>query len=149
MSKRRVTELFVGSLVGVAGALVVLLVAALLSWSGGVFVMRGADVVGVRGTVTAWVALGLTVLAVIVLLAAAITQFVAWIGAVIDAARLSNMVLLVVLLVAGLLSFGLVGMIVYLLLAPADNAPERVGSGPRAAEPRPSRADVPSAPVPR
>jgi hypothetical protein len=40
-------------------------------------------------------------------------------------------VLLVVLLVTGLLSFGLVGMIVYLVLAPSDDAPERrVGAAP-------------------
>jgi hypothetical protein len=57
-----------------------------------------------------------------------LVQFVAWIGAVLDAARLPNPTLLVVLLVTGLLSFGLVGMIVYLVLAPADDAPERVGT---------------------
>ncbi|PVZ06278.1 hypothetical protein [Actinomycetospora cinnamomea] len=132
MSKRLVTQLFVGSLVGAVGGFVVLLVAGGLAWGGGVFVMRGPDVVGVRSTPAAWVALVLTVLGALVLLAAALTQFIAWIGAVLDAAGLSNTALLIVLLVTGLLSFGLVGMIVYLVLAPADDAPERRSDEPGA-----------------
>lgn len=131
MSKRLVKELFIGSLIAAVGGFVLLLVVVGLAWTGDVFIMRGPDVVGVRSTPGAWILLGLGVLAVLALLAAALVQFVAWIGAVLDAARLPNSMLLVVLLVTGLLSFGFVGMIVYLVLAPADDAPERAGTSVR------------------
>jgi hypothetical protein len=128
VSKRLVKELFIGSLIAAVGGSVLLLVVVGLAWTGDVFIMRGPDVVGVRSTPGAWILLGLGVLAVLALLAAALVQFVAWIGAVLDAARLPNSMLLAVLLVTGLLSFGVVGMIVYLVLAPTDDAPERAGA---------------------
>jgi hypothetical protein len=139
VSKRLVTQLFIGSLIAAVGGVVLLLVSVGLAWAGGLFIMNGPDVVGVRSTPWGWVLFGLGTLAVLALLAAALVQFVAWIGAVLDAARMSAPTLLVVLLVTGLLSFGIVGMIVYLIMAPADDDPERVArSTAPAASPAPA-----------
>jgi hypothetical protein len=69
VSKRLVTQLFVGSLLAAVGEFVVLVVAGGLAWGGGVFLMRGPEVVGVQSTPTAWVALGQAVLGTLVLLA--------------------------------------------------------------------------------
>ena len=89
MSKRLVTQLFIGSLIAAVGGVVLLLISAGVAWAGGLFIMNGPDVVGVRSTPWGWVLFGLGAL-------------------------------------AGLLSFGVVGMIVYLIMAPADDDPERV-----------------------
>ena len=50
-------------------------------------------------------------------------QFVAWIGAVVNTARLDDKTWFVVLLVLGLLSFGFIAMLVYVLAGPDGTAP--------------------------
>ena len=77
-----------------------------------------ADVVGVRSTPWGWLLIALAALGLLILLGAAIVQFVAWIGAVINASQLPDKTWFIVLLVTGLLSFGLIGMIIYLIAAP-------------------------------
>ena len=56
-------------------------------------------------------------------------QFVAWIGAVVNTARLDDKTWFVVLLVLGLLSFGFIAMLVYVLAGPDGTAP-RPASAP-------------------
>jgi hypothetical protein len=56
-----------------------------------------------------------------------IGQFVAWIGAVINTSRLDEKTWFIVLLVLGLLSFGLVAMLVYVLAGPDGTQTERRG----------------------
>lgn len=123
MDKRLITRLFVGSLVAIAGGLVLLGVAGGLAWADDAFVMDGPDVVGVRSTPGGWLLIALAALGVVVVIGAAIVQFVAWIGAVVNASQLPGKTWLVVLLVTGLLSFGLIGMIVYLVAAPDSERP--------------------------
>jgi preprotein translocase subunit Sss1 len=122
MSKRTVTHLFVGSLIALAGGVVLLLVALWLAWASGGLIMSGSEVVGVRSQPFTWTMVAVAIVAVVVLIGAAITQFVAWIGAVLDTARLPDKTLFIVLLVTGVLSFGLIGMIIYLFAAPDDRA---------------------------
>jgi hypothetical protein len=134
MSKSTIRNLFVGSLVALAGGLVLLAVAGALAYANGSFIMRGPDVVGIRETPLGWAMLGLAIVAIVVLVAAAITQFVAWVGAVVNTSRLEDKTWFIVLLVTGLLSFGFIAMVIYLIAGP-DDAP--------LTSPRPPAVDAP------
>lgn len=123
MSKRTVTRVFVASLVAMAGSLVLLFTAGGLAYANDVFVMDGPDVVGVRGTAFGWWMLGLATIAALTLMAAIIAQFAAWIGAVVNTAQLPEKTWFVVLLVTGLLSFGFIPMVIYLIAGPDDPQP--------------------------
>lgn len=102
-----IRKLFVGSLVALAGGLVLLVVAEGLAYASSGFVKDGPDVVG-------------------------ITQFIAWVGAVLNTAPLEDQTWFIVLLVTGLLSSGFIAMIVYLVAGPDD--PLSVQTGPALAE---------------
>ena len=123
MSKTTIKKLFVGSLVALAGGLVLLAVAGTLAYANGNFVKDGPDVAGIHATAFGWVMIGLAAVAILVLIAAAVTQFVAWIGAVLNTARLEDKTWSIVLLVTGLLSFGFIAMIAYLIAGPDDPPP--------------------------
>ena len=123
MSKTTIRKLFVASLVAIAGGLVLLAGAGALAYANGSFVMHGPDVVGVHATPFGWVMIGLAGVAILVLIAAAITQFAAWVGAVLHTAELEDKTWFVVLLVTGLLSFGFIAMVVYLIAGPKDPRP--------------------------
>ena len=56
-------------------------------------------------------------------LAAAVGQLVAWVGAVLNTAQLEDKTWFLVLLVSGLLSVGFVAMIAYLVAGPDDPRP--------------------------
>ena len=133
MSKTTIRRLFVASLVAIAGGLVLLAVAGALALANGNLVKDGPDVVGVHATPFGWVMIALAGVAVLVLIAAAITQFVAWVGAVLHTAELEDKTWFIVLLVTGLLSFGFIAMIVYLIAGPDD--PRPVTAMPATAEP--------------
>jgi hypothetical protein len=130
----------VGSLVALAAGFVLLLGAAELSYAHGSFIMDGPDVAGVESTPFGWSMVALAVLGVVTMLGAMIAQFVAWIGAVINTARLADKTWFLVLLILGLVSFGLIAMVVYLIAGPDDPVPVSVQVGAQ-------RRDVP-APVP-
>lgn len=118
MPKHTIVRLFLASVVAAVAATVLLLVAGGLAVANDVFVMRGPDVVGVRPGTFGWVLVALAVIAVLVLTGAAIAQFVAWLGAVLNTSRLEDKTWFVILLVTGLLSFGLLAMIVYVIAGP-------------------------------
>ena len=118
MPKHTIVRLFLASVVAAGAATVLLVVAVGLAVANDVFVMRGPDVVGVRGGTFGWVMIALAVLAVLVLVGAAIAQFVAWLGAVLNTSRLEDKTWFVILLVTGLLSFGFIAMIVYVVAGP-------------------------------
>ena len=123
MAKETIGRLFWGSLVAFAGALVLLGVAGGLALAHGSLVRDGPDVTGIGETPFGWVMAGLAGVAILVVLAAAVTQFVAWVGAVISTAQLKDKTWFIVLLVTGLLSFGFIAMIIYLIAGPDDSAP--------------------------
>ncbi len=123
MHKTLIRKLFVGSLIALAGGLVLLAVAGGLAYANSSLVRQGSDVTGIHATALGWVMIGLAVVAILVLIAAAITQFVAWVGAVINTAQLQDKTWFIVLLLTGLLSFGFIAMIVYLIAGPEDAQP--------------------------
>lgn len=118
MTKSMITRLFIGGLVALAGGVVLLLGTIALAYANDVFVMDGPDVTGIRSAPASWIMIGLIGLATLVIIAGAVMQFAAWIGAVLNTARLEDKTWFVVLLVTGLASFGLIGMIIYLLAGP-------------------------------
>ena len=119
MSKQTVTRLFVGSLI----AVVVGIVGVGLAFASGAFVVSGQDVTAVepiRLTATAIITITVGALGII---GGAIGQFVAWIGAVINTSRLEDKTWFILLLVLGLLSFGFIAMLVYVLAGPDGTRP--------------------------
>ncbi|HEY3162768.1 MAG TPA: hypothetical protein VGJ71_00320 [Candidatus Limnocylindrales bacterium] len=118
MSKPTITKLFVGSIVAIVGGVVLLLAGVLLAAANGAFVMSGADVTGFQPSAVGWSTIGFILVGVLVVIGGAIGQFVAWIGAVINTSRLDDKTWFVLLLVLGLLSFGFIAMLVYVLTGP-------------------------------
>ena len=118
MSKSTVTKLFVASLIAIVGGLALLITGGLLAYANGTFVMSGPDVTGVNWSAFTASMLGLAIVGVLAMIGGAIGQFVAWIGAVLNTSRLEDKTWFILLLVLGLLSFGFIAMLVYVLAGP-------------------------------
>lgn len=118
MTKRMVTTLFVRSLVAFVVGLVALVGAGIMTLATDGFVMDGPDVVGLESTPVTWTAALLAALGVLVMVAAAVAQVIAWVFAVLVTARLEDKTWFVVLLVLGVLSLGFVGTLVYVAAGP-------------------------------
>jgi hypothetical protein len=118
MSKSTVTKMFIGSLVAIVGGLVLLGAGLVLAYVNGTFIMRGPDVVGVHPSAFTWSMAGLAIIGVLAVIGGALGQFVAWIGALLNTAQLDDKTWFILLLVLGLLSFGFVAMLVYLIGGP-------------------------------
>ena len=118
MTKSTVTRTFIGSLFAIAGGVVLLAAALFLAYINGAFIMRGPDVVGLHPSAFTWSMAGLGVVGILAILGGALGQFVAWIGAVLNTSRLEDKTWFIVLLVLGLLSFGFIAMVLYLVAGP-------------------------------
>jgi hypothetical protein len=118
MSKSTVTKIFVGSLIAIAGGVVLLAAGVWLAYANGTFIMRGPDVVGIHPSAFTWSMAGLAVVGILAVVGGALAQFIAWIGAVLNTSRLEDKTWFIVLLVLGLLSFGFIAMLVYLFAGP-------------------------------
>jgi H+/Cl- antiporter ClcA len=101
----------------IAGA-VLAFAAVWVAYAYGALVMSGPDVIGVQVTPFAWAIFGLGVVAVLAMIAGFIGGLVSWIGALLNTAQLEDKTWFIVLLVLGLLSFGLVAMIAYVIAGP-------------------------------
>ena len=122
MSRSMVIKWFFGSLIGLAGGVVLLVVAGAVALANDVFIMRGPDVVGIRSGAVAWILAGLVGLALLVMMAAAVAVFVAWIGAVLNTANLPSKTWCVVLLVVGLLGLPFIAALAYVIAGPDGTA---------------------------
>jgi hypothetical protein len=118
MSKPTITKLFVGSLIALVAGIVLTLFGVLLAFGNGAFVMSGNDVTGVNWSPFASTMIGLMIVGMLAIIAGAIGQFVAWIGALLNTSRLDDKVWFIILLVVGLFSFGFIAMLVYVLAGP-------------------------------
>jgi hypothetical protein len=130
MSKAMVVKVFLGSVIGFGAALVLFLVAGGLALANNSFVMDGGDVVAVRSGAFGWAMISVAGVALLVMVAASLAQFVAWIGAVLNTARLDDKTWFLVLLVAGLLSLGFLATLAYVIGGPDADA---VAAAPPAA----------------
>jgi hypothetical protein len=118
MSKRTVTTVFLGSVVAVVAGAVLAFAAVWVAYANGAFVMSGPDVVGVQWTPGAWTIVGLGIVAALAMIAGFIGGLVSWIGALLNTAQLEDKTWFIVLLVLGLVSFGLVAMFAYVIAGP-------------------------------
>lgn len=118
MTKSTVTKLFVGSVIAVVAGAILAFAAVWLAYAGGTFVMSGPDVTGIQSTPFAWIIVGFAIVAVVAIMAGLIGGLVSWIGALLNTSQVEDKTWFIVLLVLGLLSFGLVAMIAYVLAGP-------------------------------
>ena len=139
MGRSLIVKLFFGSLIGLVAGAVVLGVAAALAFSNDVFVMDGPDVVGVNAGSLGWTLIGLMGLSALVLTLATVAQVIAWIGTVLNTAARPDKTWFVFLLVLGLLGFGFVATLIYVIagLDATPPPPIEVGKRPPTAHPAP------------
>ncbi len=122
MGRSLLVKLFFGSLIGFVAGAVVLVVAGAVAIGTDVFVMNGPDVVGINSGPLTWTVIGLMALASLIMILAAMAQVVAWIGAVLDTATRPDKTWFVALLVLGLLGFGFIATLIY-VIAGRDETP--------------------------
>jgi hypothetical protein len=118
MSKDTITKLFIGGLIAVVAGFVVVIAVGLSTFAGNVVVIDGSDVTVSTPVSMHWTAIVAAVLGVMAMLGGALAGFAAWIGALVNTAQLEDKLWFVILLVTGLLSFGFVAMLVYVIAGP-------------------------------
>jgi len=118
MSKATVVRVFVGGVIAIVAGALLAFAAVWIGYATGVFVMQGPDVVGIEATPFAWTTVGLAIVAVLAIIGGAIGGLVSWIGALLNTAQVEDKTWFILMLVLGLLSFGLVAMIAYIIAGP-------------------------------
>ena len=129
MGRSLIVKLFFGSLIGLVAGAVVLGVAAALAFGNDVFVMDGPDVVGINAGSLGWTLIGLMNLSELVLTLATVAQVIAWIGTVLSTATRPNKTWFVFLLVLGLLGFGFVATLIYVIAGLDATPPAPIEAG--------------------
>ena len=131
MSKRTIDRLFAGSLACLLVGVVLVLVTVAAFLCTATWTTSGTQVtqfeVNQGVTWTLWIAVVGGILAAV----GGLGQLVAWIGALVNTARLEDKLWFIVLLVTGIFSFGFIAMLVYVLIGPDGTAM----AGPRASSP--------------
>ena len=125
MSKKHVTRLFVGAVVAVGAGLVLGLAALGAALASDAIDLGGSDVVDVSGGAGAWTALGLLIVGLVAILGGTVAAVVAWLGALLNTWQLDDKAWFASLLALGLLGFGVVAMIAYVVAGP-DGTTQRV-----------------------
>ena len=118
MSKKNVTRLFVGALVAVGAGVVLGIVALWAALASDAIDVGGNDVIDVNGGSGAWTALGLVIVGSLAILGGSIAAVVSWIGALLNTWQLQDKMWFASLLGLGLLGFGVVAMIAYVVAGP-------------------------------
>jgi hypothetical protein len=131
VTKATVTRVFLGSVVAVIAGAILAFAAVVIAYANGAFVMDGPDVVGVQWTPAAWTIVGFGIVAALAMIAGFVGGLVSWIGALLNTAQLEDKMWFIVLLVLGLVSFGLVAMIAYVIAGP-DGTKQSSASAVRA-----------------
>ena len=129
MSKSTVSKLFVGAALTMVVGVVVAIVVVLAAIAGGTITFGGPDVVTIDGGAFAGTVLWLIV-AGLAITGATVAGIVSWVGALLNTAQLEDKTWFIVLLVLGLLSFGFVAMLVYVLAGPDGTATPQQASAP-------------------
>ena len=129
MSKRNVTRLFVGGMLATCAGLLLGLAALAVALASDAVDLGGTYLVEVHGGSGAWIAVALVIVGSLVMLCGAAAAVVSWIAALFNTWQLADKTWFVSLLALGLLGFGVVAMIAYLVVGPdgAKNAVSRPG----------------------
>lgn len=131
MSKSTITKLFVGGIVAFIAGILLATFAFLWVLASGAFVMNGPDIVSITGTGYTAGLIAAGVVAVLAIIGGAICGLVSWIGALINTVALEDKTWFIILLVLGLLSFGFIAMIVYVIAGPdSTRLPARTPTQP-------------------
>jgi hypothetical protein len=118
MPKPTVVKLFLGSAFAFVAGILLAIVGVWFAYANGAFVMSGPDVTGIETTPFAWAMVGIFVLAILAIIGGLIGGLVSWIGALLNTAQVDDKTWFIMLLVLGLLSFGIVAMIAYVIGGP-------------------------------
>ena len=122
MTKPTIIRLFLGSLGAIVAGVLLVILSATAVLATGTWVVSGSEVTDFHLSPAAASTFWIAALGGLFVVAGAIGQFVAWIGAVVNTARLTDKTWFLVLLVTGLLSFGFIAMLVYVLAGPDGTA---------------------------
>ena len=137
MAKSTITRFFVGGIVAVFAGLFLTIASFLIALASGTFIFEGQEIVGVNPTPATWAFIVLGVIGVVALIGGSIAGLVAWIGALVNTAQLTDKTWFVLLLVLGLFSFGFVAMLAYVIAGP-DGTREAPPPAPPTAYPQQS-----------
>jgi hypothetical protein len=118
LSKANVTRLFVGAVVAFGLGLVLGVAALGAALASDAIDVGGSDVVDVNGGSGAWTALGLVALGSLAVLGGTVAAVVSWMGALLNTWQLEDKIWFASLLALGLLGFGVVAMIAYVVAGP-------------------------------
>jgi hypothetical protein len=118
MSRKNVTRLFVGAIVAVGAGLVLGVAALGAALATDAIDLGGDHVIDVNGGSGAWTALGLVVVGAVAILVGTIAAVVSWIAALLDTWQLEEKTWFASLLALGLLGFGVLAMIAYVVAGP-------------------------------
>jgi hypothetical protein len=133
MSKATVTRLFVGSAVAVGAGAILAVIAVWLAIANGVFVMSGADVVGLQGGALSWILIGLVIVGGLAMMGGLIGGLVSWIGALLNTSQLESKTWFLVLLLLGIFNFGFIAMIAYVVAGPDGSTATSRSAAPASA----------------
>jgi len=136
MSKRNVTRWFVGAIVAFGAGLVLGLAALWAALASDAIDLAGGHFVDVNGGSGAWTALALVAVGSLAILAGTAAAVVSWVAALLNTWRLDDKAWFTSLLALGLLGFGVVAMIAYVVAGPdgtsADPARPAIAGAARA-----------------
>ena len=118
MSKKNVTRLFVAAIVTVGAGLVLGFAALGTALATDAIDFGGSYVIDVNGGPGAWTALGLVIVGSLVILSGTVAAVVSWLGALLNTWQLEDKMWFWSLLALGLLGFGVVAMIAYVVAGP-------------------------------
>jgi H+/Cl- antiporter ClcA len=118
MSKQNVTRLFVGAIVAVGVGLVLGFAALWAALASDAINLDGSHIIDVNGGSGVWTALGLVGVASLAILGGTVAAVVSWIGALLNTWQLEDKMWFTSLLALGLLGFGVVAMIAYVVAGP-------------------------------
>ena len=118
MSKKSVTRLFVGATVAVVAGVVLGVAALWAALASDAIDLGGSNYIDVNGGSGAWTALALVIVGSMVMLGGTIAAVVSWIGALLNTWQLEDKLWFASLLALGLLGFGVIAMIAYVLAGP-------------------------------
>ena len=118
MSKQNVARLFVGAIVAVVAGIALGAAAVLAALASDAIDLGGSEHIDVNGGSGAWTALGLLIVGSLAILGGTVAAVVSWIAALLNTWQLEDKAWFASLLALGLLGFGVVAMIAYLVAGP-------------------------------
>jgi hypothetical protein len=132
MSKRTVTRWFVGAVIAVGAGLVLGVAALSAALATDAIDFGGSYVIDVNGGPGAWTALGLVIVGSLAILVGTVAAVLSWLGALLNTRQLDNKTWFAALLALGLLGFGVVAMIAYVVAGPDGTSGETGSVSPAA-----------------